>query len=399
LVRRRCSKAESTVAERIAAAFVPLVDCAVLVAARERGFAAAEGFDLELVREPSWASLRDHLNLGYVDCAHALAPLPVALTLGVGHVQVDCFVPFVLSRGGNAVTVSTKLYDEMREAAGERGLATPAGAAEALAAVVKPRSSPLILGMVFPFSNHNFDLRYWLAAAGVHPDRDVRLVAIPPPLMVDSLRAGHVDGFCVGEPWNSLAVAADIGRIVTTNTQLVPRGAEKVLAVRAELEDDGARLGALLRALAAAAAWADRADNHGALAALLARPEYVGAPAELIEPALRGRLALGAGRAASHPDFMYFFRHAANLPQAEEALWAYAQMVRWGQVRAHGSLERIAAGVFREDLYRRYVVGAPASEAAPATFDGVRFTAGEIDEYLGRFAVSTRFEEPPDRDL
>lgn len=381
-------------ADRITAAFVPLVDCAVLVAAREQNFAAAEGFDLELVREPSWASLRDHLGLGYVDCAHALAPLPVASTLGVGHVQVECFVPFVLSRGGNAITVSTKLYEEMHDAAGERGIATPAAAAEALAAVVRRRASAPTLGMVFPFSNHNFDLRYWLAAAGVHPDRDVRLVAIPPPLMVDSLRAGHVDGFCVGEPWNSLAVAEDVGRIVATNAQLVPRGAEKVLAVRAALENDSRRLGALLRALAAAAEWADDRRNHGALAALLARREYVGAPAELIEPVLGGRLALGGGRAASDPDFMYFHRHAANLPRAEEALWAYAQMVRWGQVRAHGSLERLAARVFREDLYRSHVGGGPPAEAMPAAFDGVRFTAGEIEEYVGRFAVSTRFVEP-----
>jgi two-component system, oxyanion-binding sensor len=385
--------------ERIAAAFVPLVDSALLVVAREQGFASAEGLELELVREPSWASLRDPLNLGYVDCAHALAPLPVASTLGVGHVQVDCFVPFVLSRGGNAVTLSTKLYEEMQDAAGERGISTPAAAAEALAAVVKRRASAPTLGMVFPFSNHNFDLRYWLAAAGVHPDRDVRLVAIPPPLMVDSLRAGHVDGFCVGEPWNSLAVAEDVGRIITTNGQLVPRGAEKVLAVRAPLEDDPRRLGALLRALAAAAQWADDADNHGALAALLARREYVGAPAELIEPVLRGRLALGGGRAASYPDFMYFHRYEANLPRAEEALWAYAQMVRWGQVRAHGSLERLAARVFREDLYRRYVGGGPPPEAMPAAFDGVPFTAGEIDAYVSGFAVSTGFVEPPARDF
>ncbi|HEX5045587.1 MAG TPA: CmpA/NrtA family ABC transporter substrate-binding protein [Gammaproteobacteria bacterium] len=385
-------------AERIAAAFVPLVDCAVLVAAREQGFAAAEGLELELVREPSWASLRDHLNLGYVDCAHALAPLPVASTLGVGHVQVDCFVPFVLSRGGNAVTVSATLYDEMRDVADERGLSTPSAAAEALAAVVRRRAAPPTLGMVFPFSNHNFDLRYWLAAGGIHPDRDVRLVAIPPPLMVDSLRAGHVDGFCVGEPWNSLAVAEDVGRIVATNAELQPRGAEKVLAVRAALERDS-RLGPLLRSLDAAAEWADEPSNRGALAALLARREYVGAPAELIEPALAGDLPLGAGRAASHPDFIYFHRHAANLPRAEEALWAYAQMVRWGQVRAQGSLERLAAGVFRQDLYRRYVGGAPPPEGMPAAFDGVRFRAGEIDAYLGRFPVSTRFAEPSAADL
>jgi ABC-type nitrate/sulfonate/bicarbonate transport system substrate-binding protein len=248
--------------------------------------------------------------------------------------------------------------------------------------------------MVFPFSNHNFDLRYWLAAAGIHPDRDVRLAAIPPPLMVDSLRAGHVDGFCVGEPWNSLAVAEGIGRIVATNAQLVPRGAEKVLAVRAALELQPRRLGSLLRALASAAEWADDADNHALLAALLARPEYVGAPADLIEAALRGRLALGGGRVANDADFIYFHRHAANLPRAEEALWTYAQMVRWGQVRAHGSLEKLAARVFREDLYRHYVGVAPPPQPLPAAFDGIQFTAADIDEYVGRFPVATGFVEP-----
>jgi ABC-type nitrate/sulfonate/bicarbonate transport system substrate-binding protein len=219
--------------ERVVAAFVPLVDCAVLVAAREQGFAAAEGLELVLVKEPSWASLRDHLCLGHIDCAHALAPLPVALTLGVGQVQVDCVAPFVLGRGGNAITVSTQLFDDMYAKSGLESLSDPAAAGRALAAVARRREEPLTLGMVFPFSNHNFDLRYWLAAAGIHPDRDVRLVAIPPPLMVDSLQAGLVDGFCVGEPWNSMAAHLGAGRIVATQSQLFPRSAEKVLAFRA----------------------------------------------------------------------------------------------------------------------------------------------------------------------
>ena len=294
--------------DRIAAAFVPLLDCAVLVAAREQGFAAAEGLELELVKKPSWASLRDHLNLGYVDCAHALAPLPIASTLGVGHVQVDCIVPFVLGRGGNAITVSTQLFSEMQDAAEGRALDTPAANAKALAAAVAKRAVPPTLGMVFPFSSHNFDLRYWLAAYGVHPDRDVRLVAIPPPLMVESLRAGHVDGFCVGEPWNSLAVADGLGRIVATKSQLMPHSVEKVLAVRAPLEADGERLGKLLRALLAAAEWADDAANHARLAALLARAEYLDAPAGLLEAALRGQLALGGGRVANDPSFIYFHK-------------------------------------------------------------------------------------------
>ena len=153
--------------ERIVAAFVPLVDCAVLVAAREQGFAAEAGLDLVLVKEPSWASLRDHLSLGYVDCAHALAPLPVALTLGVGHVHVDCIAPFVLGRGGNAVTVSKRLFEEMQ---GATSFTDPLETGRALAAVARRRVPPLTFGMVFPFSNHNYDLRYWLAAAGLHPD-------------------------------------------------------------------------------------------------------------------------------------------------------------------------------------------------------------------------------------
>jgi two-component system, oxyanion-binding sensor len=381
--------------ERIVAAFVPLVDCAVLVAAREEGFAAEQGIVLELAKASSWASLRDHLNLGHVDCAHALAPLPVASTLGVGHVQVECVVPFVLGRGGNAVTVSTKLFAEMQNAAGADGLDTPAAAGRALAAAVRARGTPPTLGMVFPFSSHNFDLRYWLAAAGVHPDRDVRLVAIPPPLMVESLRAGHVDGFCVGEPWNSLAVAEDIGRIVVTKSQLVPRGAEKVLALRADFEAQPERLGALLRALAAAARWADAPENHRRLAALLARREYVGAPAGLIERALNGWLALGGGREVIDPEFMYFHRYAANVPRPEEALWAYAQMVRWGQVKPSPELAAAAARVYRDDLYRRYVEAPEAPAPLPVPFDAVEFTAGDIGAYVERFNLYTRFVEVP----
>lgn len=368
-------------ADKIAAGFVPLVDCAVLVAARELEFAAAENIELELVKEPSWASLRDHLNLGYVDCAHALAPLPVASTLGIGHVQVDCIAPFVLGRGGNAVTVSLKLFDEMQAAAGADGLSGPIAAGRALAAAVRRRETPPTLGMVFPFSSHNFDLRYWLAASGVHPDRDVRLVAIPPPLMVESLRAGLVDAFCVGEPWNSLAVADGIGRIVVTKAELMPHGVEKVLVLRTAFEHETERLGALLRALSAAAKWADDPANHAALAAMLARPEYVGAPQELILRALRGDLALGGGQFAKIPDFMFFHRCAANVPRRDEALWIYAQMARWGQLQPRRELEQRAARVFREDLYRAHL-GAPAQAPLPLPFDGAPFDGTDVSGYL-----------------
>jgi ABC-type nitrate/sulfonate/bicarbonate transport system substrate-binding protein len=379
---------------RLVAGFVPLVDCATLVAARENGFAAAEGLDLVLVKEPSWASLRDHLNLGYADCAHALAPLPIATALGVGHVRVDCFVPFVLSRGGNAITVSRPLFEKMYGADAPRGLDPPGVAAAALARAAARCRTPLTLGVVFPFSNHNFELRYWLASAGVHPDRDVRLVAIPPPLMVESLRLGHVDGFCVGEPWNSLAVAEGLGEIVAVQSQLFAHVPEKVLAVRGALSAQAERVDALLRSLAAAAAWIDEPENRPALAALLARPEYLGLPAAWIEALLRGDLLLGVGRSAHEPDFLRFHRHATNAPAPEDPVWIYAQMLRWGQLRrSAGDLDR-AVRTFRADIYRR-AIGRSVSDAPRiAAFDGVELDASDVGRYLERFALSTAFVEP-----
>ncbi|HEX7035322.1 MAG TPA: CmpA/NrtA family ABC transporter substrate-binding protein [Pseudomonadales bacterium] len=382
-------------AERITAAFVPLVDSAPLVAAAERGFAAREGIELELVREPSWASLRDHLNLGYVDCAHALAPLPLASALGVSHVQVACAVPFVLSRGGNAVTVSNELYAELAAAARGAPLEGPVAVGAALATIVARRGTPLTFGMVFPFSGHNFELRYWLAAAGIHPDRDVRLVAIPPPLMVESLRARQVDGFCVGEPWNSLAVAEGLGRIVVAKSALVPHGVEKVLAVRPVLAHSPERLGPLLRALAAAAAWADDPVNHAELAALLARPSYLDAPPELIRAALGGELDCGGGRRLADRDFLYFHRHGANVPSARDALWIYAQMLRWGQLAPDPAQEARAARVFRPDLYRQHLGPAIASPAPAVPFDGVDLGGEDVDAYLARFALSTAYVDRP----
>jgi two-component system, oxyanion-binding sensor len=373
---------------KVLAAFVPLTDSAVLVAAREKGFAVAEGFDLELVREPSWAGLRDHLNLGYVECAHALAPLPIASALGVGQVQVDAIVPFVLGRGGNAVTLSNELAADMIRAGGPLFGDGPLGSARALAACVRERRTPLTLAMVYPFSGHNYELRYWLASAGIHPDRDVKLVAIPPPLMVESLRAGHVDGFCVGEPWNSLAVDEGIGRIVVTKAQLFPGGIEKVLAVHRSLAADRAKLDALLRALDAAAQWCDAPENTAELAALLARPQYLDVPPTLIERALGGRLDCGGGLALEDPGFLYFHRGAANLPRRGEALWIYAQMVRWGHVLPSSARESAAAAVFRADLYRRSL-GAeryPSIEVA-LPFDGAAFDPDDVAGYIARFPV------------
>lgn len=374
------------------AGFVPLVDSAVLVAARERGFAREHGIDLELVAQPSWASLRDHLNLGHLDCAHALAPLPVASALGVGQVQSNLAVPFVLGRGGNAITVARSLADELRAAAGNEDLRGAEAWGRALRGFLPRREAPLTFGMVYPFSGHNYEIRYWLAAAGIHPDRDVRLVAIPPPLMVESLRAGHVDGFCVGEPWNSLAAAEGLGEIIVSKSEIFPRGIEKVLAVPEALFSNAARTEALLESLHAAAAWCDRPENHEELARVLSLPRYLNVEPAIVLQALRGSLPI-AGSERGDPDFLYFSRFDANRPRAEEALWIYAQMCRWGQLPLDPAAERRAAGVFRRDVFDEVLGAAPSS--APnhiAACDAVSFDGRSVSGYLANFRMITPFE-------
>ena len=247
--------------------------------------------------------------------------------------------------------------------------------------------------MVFPFSNHNFDLRYWLAAAGVHPDRDVRLVAIPPPLMVESLQAGLVDGFCVGEPWNTLAATHGVGRIVATQSQLFPRAVEKVLALRASFAERADVLKGCCKRSTPRPSGSTTFRITPRSAALLARPEYLGVPPESIAAALDGRLHLGLGAAKREVDFMYFHRHAANAPRSADGLWAYAQMVRWGQLAPSAQAQRAAGEVFRPDLYRQCLPAAPFAAPAPQPFDRIEFVASDVRAYLGEFAVQTPFAD------
>jgi NitT/TauT family transport system ATP-binding protein len=197
--------------------FIPLVDAAALIVAVDKGFTKAEGLDVSLVREVSWSNVRDKLNIGLFDAAHLLAPVAIASSLGLGHIKVPITAPFNLGLNGNAITVSPALHAELiGEIDGDRF--DPMATANALARVVAKRrkagAEPVTFGMTFPFSTHNYQLRFWMAAGGVDPDEDVRLVVLPPPYMVDSLASGQVDAFCVGAPWNSVAVDLGVGHIL-----------------------------------------------------------------------------------------------------------------------------------------------------------------------------------------
>ncbi len=321
---------------RLRIGFIPLADATALLIAVDKGFCAAEGLDVELVREVSWSNIRDKLNIGLFDAAHLIAPVAIASSLGLGHVKVPIIAPFGLGVNGNAITVSPPLHAAL-VAAAEGDILDPMVSARALARVVAQRKAsgeePLTFGMTFPFSTHNYHLRFWMAAGGVDPDEDVRLVVLPPPYMVESLQNGHVDGFCVGAPWNSVAVDLGVGYILHFVSEILTRAAEKVLGVRQRWADENPDvLMRLLRAHQRAADFVENPGNREEVAGLLAAANRIGVEAEVIRRTLDGRLKVSQdGAYRSDPRYLLVGREAAARPDPAQAAWLYAQMVRWGQ--------------------------------------------------------------------
>ncbi|MBS0232274.1 MAG: ABC transporter substrate-binding protein [Proteobacteria bacterium] len=341
---------------QITAGFMPLLDSAVLVTAKEMGFAEAEGIDLTLVREMSWANIRDRLAVGHFQVAHMLAPMPIACNLGLTPLAVPTIVPMALGLGGNAVTVSNALWAEMVDK-GAKDEFDPRTTGRALREVVTARASSakdiLRFAVVHPYSGHNYELRYWLAACGIDPSREIEIVIVPPPLMVDALAGGSIDGYCVGEPWNSAAALLGQGHIATVKAAIWRSSPEKVLGAGASWgKENPDALSALLRALCNAARWCGNVRNHDELARMLAEKTYVAQPIEWMLPALGGALPIGGERTVTVTDFFVPFAKAATFPWKSHALWFYSQMVRWGQVRHTAENAQIARESYRPDLYR-----------------------------------------------
>lgn len=341
---------------RVAAGFLPLLDSALLVTAREKGFAGAEGIDLMLVRETSWANIRDRLAVGHFQVAQMLAPMPIACNLGLTPLAARTVVPMALGLGGNAVTVSNVLWQAMAAHGATADLA-PRTAGEALKAVVMDRARsgllPLRFAVVHPHSGHNYELRYWLAACGLDPDRDIEIVILPPPLMADALGSGTLDGYCAGEPWNTAAVMLGHGSIATVKAAIWRSSPEKVLGANARwAEANPDALVALLRALYRAAQWCADPANHAELAGILSGHIYVNRPAESILPALSGRLRTGPGTTVYVEDFFLPLAKAATFPWKSHALWFYSQMARWGQIEHTPANAAIARETYRPDIYR-----------------------------------------------
>ncbi|MDX1633675.1 MAG: CmpA/NrtA family ABC transporter substrate-binding protein [Marinobacter sp.] len=326
--------------------FVPLLDSAPLIMARELGLFDAEGLDVVLVREASWASIRDKVSFGLLDGAQMLAPMPLAMSLAHDRPATPILTGMVMSRNGNGITLCSQLYRQLDS----RGASPqdPIGSARLLIALARERGRPIQLASVAPWSSHDLQLRDWLASAGPDAGRHIQIIPVSPAQMVDAMRAGAIEGCCVGEPWNSLLECEGLGRILHSGHQIWQNAPEKVLGMRADWAHQHVAVHrGLIRALLQACRWLDDPGNHPALRQVLARPQYLGEQIQVLDD---HPFSLFHPRLNQH-----FFRHSANFPWISQAHWLASRLVRWGQLRA---VEADAlTGIVRPDLYRQAAEG------------------------------------------
>lgn len=402
----------------INAGFLPLTDSAILIAAKEMGFAENHGIDLNLMRETSWANIRDRLAVGQFEISHCLAPIPLAANLGLSPFSTKLIAPMALGLGGNAITVSNELFD----AISEHITIDPMNAKDvglALAKVVETRrltGQPCLqFGVVHPFSAHNFELRYWLAASNIIPDVDVSITILPPPIMADALNNGQIDGFCVGEPWNSVALSKHCGKIITVKSAIWASSPEKVLAVdEVWAHNNPDILHQLIQALYEAAVWCGQSENLAELANILAQPNYLSVAADIIMPGLDNSILTATPeQVETIPRFFEPHAGAATFPWQSHASWLYSQMVRWGQIEHNSDNIKSVRSTFRPDIYRaalsslgaiiptanskvegalsvRTPVGAASQSlylGPDGFFDGKAFDPDQIDSYIAEQAL------------
>jgi nitrate/nitrite transport system ATP-binding protein len=360
--------------------FIPLTDCAPLAIAKEKGLFAKHGLEqVTLSREPSWKAVVEGIRGQRLDAAQMVAGMPLALTLGFDRqTPLPIVTSLVLSRNGNAITLSKHLYDK-----GVHSLRD-------LKAYLDHNPDQIHrFGVVHPSSMHNLMLRYWLASAGIDPDRDVELNVIPPPQMVSNLKEGNIDGYCVGEPWNSRAVQEGVGYVIATDLEIWPSHPEKVLGVR---EDWAAHYPkthlALVKALIEACEYCEDMRNREEIVAILARPEYVGVDPAYIRPGLidpYGRIQDAEPEVAYR--FNQFYADHSTCPGRAEGLWILTQLARWGMTPFPKNWVEITERTRRIDLYGEAARQLGLPDAEPdrdpfALFDGVMFNPNEPVTYL-----------------
>jgi len=357
--------------------FIKLTDCAPIVIAKEKGFFEAEGLQVEVIAQPNWKTLLDNVISGELDGAHMLSGQPIAATIGFGT-KAHIITSYTMDLNGNGITVSNDIWEQMQENDTSLDSPTPPHPikADALKPVVQEMlddGKKLQMGMVFPTSTHNYELRYWLAASDIHPgmytktdiggrtDAQVELSVTPPPMMPATLEAGNIQGYCVGEPWNQAAVAKGIGVPVTTNYDIWKNNPEKVFGVSKEWADENPQTNlAVTKALILAGQWLDATDESGKLinrveaARILSRADYVGADFDIIKNSMTGFFLFQKSDKREMPDFNVFFKYHCTYPWYSDGVWFLTQMRRWGQITEPKSADwylETAKEVYKPEVY------------------------------------------------
>ncbi len=405
--------------------FIKLTDMAPLAIAKELGYFEEEGLFVTIEAQSNWKNVLDRVIDGELDGSHMLAGQPIAAAAGFGR-QANLVTPFSMDLNGNGITVSNAIWDSMKEHVPTDADGKPVHPikADALKPVVekyKANGNPFKMGMVFPVSTHNYEIRYWLAAAGIHPgmytadniqgqvDADVLLSVTPPPQMPATLEAGTIYGYCVGEPWNQQAVFKQIGVPVVTNYEIWKNNPEKVFVMTEKFISENPNTAiAVTKALIRAGKWLDEPGNRPKAVGILSKSDYVGADSVVIANSMTGTFEFEKGDKRSLPDFNVFYKYHATYPFYSDAVWFLTQMRRWGQIPESKSDEwyaQTAQKVYRPDIWEKAAKllvdeGKISSTDIPTTdgyktasgefIDGVVFDGKKPNEYLTKFSIGNK---------
>lgn len=371
--------------------FISLSDCAPLVIAKEKGYFEKHGMkEVEVAKQASWAVTRDNLELGAdgggIDGAHILTPMVYLISNGTitkGGRKVPMFVLARLNVNGQAISVAQK-YRALK-------VGLDASPMKAEAARAKAKGDPITVAQTFPGGTHWAWLRYWLAAGGINPETDVKVITVPPPQMVANMKTGVTDAFCVGEPWNQQLINQQIGYTAVTTGQIWNRHPEKAFALRADyVEKYPKATKALLMAVQEAQIWADKPENKDELSQIVSKRQWIGAPVSDIVARYKGIIDYGDGRPVERnsPHVMQFWKEFASYPYKSHDLWFLTEDIRWGVLPASTDTKKLIAAVNREDLWREAAkaLGQPApkgtSRGVEKFFDGIVFDPARPEAYL-----------------
>lgn len=402
--------------------FIRLTDCATLVIAKEMGYFDDEFLNVRIESQSNWRVILDRVISGELDGAHMLAGQPLGASIGVGS-DAEIVTAFSMNLSGNAITVSNEVWSKMKQYSPALDVEKPPHpiGAETLLPVIAEISG-FRMGMVYPVSTHNYELRYWLAAGGINPGLytatdstgnsggDVQISVTPPPQMPSTLAQGTIHGYCVGEPWNQAAVQQGIGVPVVTGYQLWNNKPEKVFGVRADWAEKYPNTHiAVIKALTRAAKWLDESEeNRRKASEILSRPEYIGADYKVLAAALTGTFEFEKGDVRQMPDHIVFFRYHANYPYYSDAVWYLTQMRRWGQIAEPKSDEwyhEVARKVYLPHIFHAAVEQLVKEGHLPADYlpntdgfkapdshfiDGTTYDGRKPNEYLSLFKIGHR---------